>query len=146
MLSSLNLTGIIITDISDHLANCLILPPLTTAKSAPDRPLVRIFSQKNKLHFSNELSSCDWNGRVYNCLDVNSAYENFSSSISSSYELCFPLIKLSRKRSKDKKWITTGIIKSCNVKSKLYKTWIAHRNQGNKDKYTNYIKVYNKVL
>jgi len=47
------INGIIITDISDHLANCLILPSLTTAKSAPDRPLVRIFSQKNKLHFSN---------------------------------------------------------------------------------------------
>ena len=88
----------------------------------------------------------NWNESVYSCSDANVAYDNFSSFLKHSYDKCFPLIKQSRKRSKDKKWITTGIIKSSNRKSQLYKKWITSRDQQDKTNYANYSKAYSKII
>ena len=63
-----------------------------------------------------------------------------------AYEKCFPLIKISRKRYKDKKWITPGLIKSSEKKCRLYKIWIKTRKSCDRDKYLAYQKIYNKIL
>ena len=39
------------------------------------------------------------------------AYDNFIDTVEQSYERCFPLQKVSRKRFKDKPWITSGLKK-----------------------------------
>src|SRR3989442_2161653 len=66
--------------------------------------------------------------------------------ISRVYDSCFPLVRVSRKRSKDKKWVTPGIIKSSIQKSKLYKSWISSQNISDSEKYKNYVKIFNKLV
>jgi len=140
------INGVIVTDITDHLANCLVLPFCLPFKSSPDRPLIRLFSQENKSKFSSECLSYDWTNNVYNCSDVNVAYDNFYIFLKNTFEKCFPLVKLSRKRSKDKKWITQEIIKLSKIKSNLYKTWVNTHLLSDKDKYKVFVKSYNGVI
>ena len=139
-------TGTITTDIIDHLANFIILPPQVSKPACLERPLTRIFSTANKTLFNEELSNIDWNTTVYNCLDVDVAYNNFVSIISKAFNKCFPLIPTSRKRCKDKKWVTPGIKKSSETKTRLYKAWIMSKNSIDRDKYKNYVKIFNKIL
>src|SRR6267154_3393088 len=140
------INGVIVTDITDHLANCLVLPFCLPFKSSPDRPLIRLFSQENKSKFCSECLSYDWTNNVYNCSDVNVAYDNFYIFLKNTFEKCFPLVKLSRKRSKDKKWITQEIIKLSKIKSNLYKTWVNTHLLSDKDKYKVFVKSYNGVI
>ena len=67
-------TGTLVTDITDHLANFVILPSPATNKNTNDRPLIRIFSPTNKKLFLDELSNCDWNSTIYANNEVNIAF------------------------------------------------------------------------
>ena len=140
------LNGCLVTDITDHLANFLVLPLPMIKTIIPDRPLIRIFSKTNKDYFLNELNSCDWATLVYNNSDVDIAFNNFSSTLQLSYEKCFPLTRLSRKRSKDKKWVTPGILKCINHKNSLYKKWIISKNTIDKEQYKAYLTVFNRTI
>jgi len=77
---------------------------------------------------------------------VDTAYNNFISVLTKSYDKCFPLTRVSRKRFKDKKWITPGLIKSSDHKNKLYKNWITTKLPQDRAKYLSYKRVYNKLL
>ena len=59
---------------------------------------------KNKENFLNSLYSVDWSF-VYNESDANIAYDNFINNVNRAFQNSFKLTKLSRKRSKDKRWI-----------------------------------------
>jgi len=140
------LSGCLVTDISDHLANVLILSSSKKFETPLSRPLTRVFSPTNKNNFLNEINSHDWYSNVYNCNDVNIAYNNFITFLNQSFEKCFPLTRISRKRSKDKKWVSSEIIKSCNLKSHLYKVWINSKNIDDKNKYKIHIATHNKLV
>ena len=58
---------------------------------------------------------------VYSLSDANEAYNQFTDIVYSGFEKFFPFTKLSRSKSKDKKWITEALRKSSETKSKLYK-------------------------
>ena len=139
-------TGNIITDITDHLANFIILPKYVNKSTCNDRPLTRIFSTANKNTFTNHLMRYDWNLNVLNCDDVNVAYNNFISALTDSYDKSFPLCRISRKRFKDKKWVTQGIRKSSENKNRLYKAWMKSKDPTDKEKYRNYSKIFNNIL
>ena len=62
------------------------------------------------------------------------------------YEESFPLIRLSRRRARDKKWITPGIKASVRKKSKLYKKWIASGNESDGLIFKTYRKIFKSVL
>ena len=85
------LSGCLTADISDHLANFLVLPLIVSKRPSSERPLIRIFSNSNKIKFINSLNNTDWGARVYNHNDVNLAYEIFLTAIKSNYEECFSL-------------------------------------------------------
>ena len=53
---------------------------------------------------------------------------------------------MSRKKCKDKNWITAGIKKSSENKSRLYKAWIISKNPIAKENYNRYVKIYNNVV
>ena len=56
----------------------------------------------------------------------------------SKFEECFPLIKLSRRKAKDKIWITEALRKSSKTKAKLYKKykkWLKTKNLHDENKY-----------
>src|SRR6267154_267671 len=145
-LSNAALNGCLVTDITDHLANILILPLSSLKSINTHRPLIRIFSATNKATFLNELHKCDWASLVYNQTDVDAAYRNFNSTLHSKYEVSFPLTRLSRKRSKDKKWVTPDIIKCINRKNSLYKRCILSKNPIVKENYKTYLKIFNSTV
>jgi len=142
-------TGVLVIDISDHLANFIILttPNIKNKKIADiDRPLIRVFSSKNNLIFNNKFSLYDWNMLFSTESDVNKAYDVFITAVQTVYNEAYPLVKLSRKRAKDKKWVTQEVIKASDCKNKLYKRWIVSKSLLDKSKYQEYKKVYNKIL
>ena len=62
------------------------------------------------------------------------------------YETYFPMKQISRKRMKDKIWITKGLkISSCK-KNKLYQKYIKKPTVANKIKYRQYKKIFDKLL
>ncbi len=144
--SSHSFTGILTVDISDHLANFVILQKCSKITNYAERPLIRIFSQRNKEMFEEEIMKYDWIKLVYSAHDADSAYNNFSLSLTTAYEKSFPLIPISRKRYKDKKWITSGLITASEHKNRLYKRWIKTKNKCDREKYMLYKKVYTKLL
>ena len=62
------------------------------------------------------------------------------------YNECFPLVKKSKKRSKDKNWVSPEVIKSCNKKSKLYKIWINNKTSFNLQVYKSFVNTHNKLV
>jgi len=102
--------GNLVVDVSDHLPNYFLLfadKPVVRN----DRPDVRLFSKKARELFFNKLDTCDWSN-IYASTDASSAYNVFSTYIETQFNDCFPKVKLSRKRARDKKmdhqWFEKG--------------------------------------
>ena len=138
-------SGNLLNDLSDHLPNFTLIMqnnnPVTDYKR---RPLIRIFSEKNKQKFAHEMASTDWNN-LFKETDVNVAYQLFIDKITSLYERCFRQVQISRKRFKDKKWITWGLKKSSREKENLYKKWISTKSSVDESKFKEYRKRFNSV-
>ena len=115
------------SDISDHLPNYLLLFADKTTVNH-DRPVVRLFSKKARDNFSHKLNLCDWSD-IYAVKDVNRASEIFFDRIATQFNESFPHVRLSRKRARDKKWITKGLKKASRTKCKLYKSWLKKGHQ-----------------
>jgi len=77
--------------------------------------------------------------------DVNTAYNEFSNNLTSLFNKHFPLVKKSRKRVKDKLWITKALIKSSRVKNKLYKIWLQTESKQGEIAYKDYKRIYIKI-
>ena len=115
-------SGNFLNDLSDHLPNyTVLLNKNNTTKAA--RPLVRIFSQKNKDGFLSILNSVNWDN-VCNVIDVNQAYDNFIQIVTDAFEASFTITRLSRKMSQDKVWITSALKKSSRTKNAIYTKWL----------------------
>ena len=82
---------------------------------------------------------------VRNQFDTNTCYNKFSEIVNDAFNQSFTLTRLSRKRLKDKKWITSALKKGSAVKSKLYKKWITSRNDADEVKYKQYHVICRKV-
>jgi hypothetical protein len=66
--------------VSDHLPNYLLLVD-NRVKHQLHRPTVRLFSEKAKQQFRDQLLAVDWNGITQES-DVNIAFDKFSTAIS----------------------------------------------------------------
>ena len=77
---------------------------------------------------------------MLNSTDPSSAYENFTTVYKNTYEKCFPVKTLTRKRTKlaSKPWITKGFIISIKPKCKLYKQFLCNPIPSNEEKYKKY--------
>ena len=106
-------------DISDHLANFLVLGPKQTRK---ERKNVRIFNDANKSKFKENLSKIDWTNELKS-KTVDEAMSFFYQTITKAYNKSFAIVRLSRKRAKDKPWITSGL-KNWYKKHILYRTFL----------------------
>ena len=138
-------SGNIFCDISDHLPNFIILYDNSNRKTNEERPLIRIFSENNIDTFKNSLENTDWDQLIQD-QDTNTCYEKFYTHVSNLYDKCFPLVRLSRKRSKDKKWITSALKNSIKHKDKLCKKQSTQPTNQNKKNYTLYRNELTKLL
>ena len=65
-----------------------------------------------------EINKINWEP-MYSYNDIDAAYKFFDESITACYNSSSPVIRLSRKRAKDKKWITAGL-KTCSKRKNFY--------------------------
>ena len=112
-------SGNFLGDLSDHLPDYNLITN-ANAGGRNRRPLVRIFSNKNKQNFSTILQSAKRNG-ICSENDINTAYDNFMKIVADAYDQSFSNTKLSR----DKPWIMKALKKSSKVENNRYKKWLS---------------------
>ena len=135
------LGGVLSGEVTDHLPIFLNIYN-EKRKNPKSRPLVRIYSERNYQKFNQELQSLDWERILEIYENTDEKYECFIKNFLSCFEKSFPLKRLSKKRNKDKKWITSAIRVSIRHKERLYNKQIKKPTLQNKETY----KSYNKVL
>jgi len=131
-------------DITDHLPNYFLLLNKNTKQPQEFLPLVRLYSATNIQNFKERIQNTNWD-EVYNTLDTNDAYLKFEHKITTCFNSSFPLVKLSRKRSKDKKWMTPGLIASSKTKNRLFRQWQRSHSLVNELKYKKYRRTFKQV-
>jgi hypothetical protein len=62
------------------------------------------------------------------------------------YEKCFPLVRLSRRAVRDKKWMSSALKVSCRHKNTLHKKWVLTGNRSDEITFKNYKKVFNSTI
>jgi len=139
------LSGNFWSDVTDHLPNYFIITKMSYNQSKQsDRPLVRIFSERNMNDFKNKLKNVEWDP-IYNSSDIDDCYSYFDSKINECYQSSFKHIRLSRKRAKDKKWVTNGLKRSCRYKNKLFRKWLHSKSPSDEEKYKKYRSLLKKL-
>lgn len=138
-------TGIVATDISDHLSNFIFLTKESFTPTPNDRPFIRIYSQKNINNFISKLTQTQWLD-VLNENCPNAAYNKFYNLFTDAFSSSFPLVKASIKWCKNKRWVSGALRKSIHTKSLLYKKWIQNKNTENETTYKNYQKILKQLL
>ena len=137
-------SGTIVSDISDHFVNFLLVPDTRTKESNVKTPK-RNFSQQNLRHFKEALGSCTWNSTLTN-QDVNESYDIFWNDLHMIFELHFPLINVKFNRNVHKKnnFMTKGLLVSRNTKNNLHKKALIDPRLN--EQYKNYRNIYNSLV
>ena len=118
---NVELSGTILSDISDHFINFIaVLCPKTKGKNI--KTPKRNFSQLNLRRFKEALGACSWNSTLLNN-DVNASYDTFWNDFHMPFELHFPFInvKLNRNVHKQNNFMTKDLLVSRNTKNILHK-------------------------
>lgn len=134
------ISGLLVTDVSDHLPVFAALEMKNKLKLRENRHaynLVRKKSPEAILALKADLGSHDWQ-EVY-VEDTNEAYNAFLGTFLSYYDRHCPLKEYRQiPKKKVKPWLTKGLEKACNKKNRLYREFIKHRTKDKEDKYKNY--------
>jgi len=137
-------SGNLIMSIADHLPNFIIIKGANKT-SVTHRPTRRCFSEKNIATFRAEVAQLNWTEVIDNC-NPDDAYGIFIQKYKNAYDICFPLKRVSRKRIRDKKWITKGLKISIRHKNRLYKRFLTKPNERNLIKYKTYKNKLTKLI
>jgi len=141
--------AIICCDLSDHLP--VFVHSSRKVAMKPEKFIYkRFFSDKAKAEFLHNLNTTVWDegSESSNSISANNQYINFISKYSNIFEKSFPLKKVKKnyKFLPRKPWITSGLVKSCNNKEKLYKCFIKNPNEVTKNRYKTYRNKLNALL
>ena len=120
--SSNQLSGILYTDISDHLPVFVLSRTGMVPYEEPVSFEYRRFNDRSIGRFRELLQGFNWQ-ELYNKSDSESAYNFFIENIQSMYNTSFPLTLKLRNPKKKKPWISVAIKKSISKKNKLYKKY-----------------------
>jgi len=138
--------GVMITDNSDHFSNFMFVITSTNMRNnSINRPFVRKYNIKAIEKFRLALGSVSWN-EALNQLDANVAYNEFHTIFNNHFNNALPLQKCSKKQSKSKPWITSGIKRCIIHKRKLYKKWKQTELASDEYIYKKYKKILQKQL
>ena len=119
-----NISGNIITTISDHYAQILLMKNLTTIKSPSSDIFQHNFKNFNKNLFESDLKNINWDLILKtNNNNVDNSFEEFFTTFNAILDRHAPIKKLSKKEIKlqQKPWITKGILTSIMKKNRIYK-------------------------
>ena len=138
------MTGNLYCDISDHLPNFIKIKTKHNFNKT-ERPMVRIYGQKNMEKFRDFIANSSWE-EYFITNDPDKALEIFYRIYNRAHEQAFPLIRLSRNRIKDKKWITEGLKTSIHNKNNLFRKFKFKPNIHTKTQYTKYKNILTKCI
>ena len=113
------LTGNLFSTITDHLPNFAIIEIDKPDYSKVPKKKIRLFGEKNMLKFAGMVYDTDWITNFVTYPDIQGMCEFFRFNLKRYFNQCFPLVNVSRKKSKDKPWITPGLKKCIVKKNKL---------------------------
>jgi hypothetical protein len=137
-LENFSFSGLLFTDISDHLPIfCIVHDVLPNVDN--DTPIVvREKNANNLFKFQEQLSRTVWSDiPQYN--DPQNAYDSFVNKFYDVFNQCFPLKRLKASRYTFRKpWMTTGLLKSIKRKNKLYQKCLRNPCSVNATQYKNY--------
>ena len=98
-----NMSVLFYCEITDHLP-CFISLEFEKYNRTDEWPMTRIFGEKNCAIFTQKMQSQIWN-EIYNDTGEES-YEKFIAAVRNIYQQAFLLVRVSRKRWRDKPWLT----------------------------------------
>ena len=135
------MSGLFYFEITDHLP-CFLSLKFEKYNRKDERPMTRIFGEKIRAIFIQKMQSQNWN-ETYNDTGEES-YDKFIPAVHNIYQQSFPLVRVSRKRWRDKPWLTKAL--KIKHKNKLYKEYILHPDGLHKTKYNAYKNCLRKCL
>ena len=141
-----DLSGILYTDLSDHLPIFAIKRD-TVLKQKLEKVKRRQITPENIALMIEDLSQESWH-KIDTFNDPNESYSFFHQKLKHFYDKAFPL-KLStikENKMKTKPWLTKGLLKSLKTKDKLYKKSIKTPTAENKFKFKQYRNKLNHLL
>ena len=142
------ISGILITDITDHLGIFSILKFNSKSKQiSSDSTTFRSHNQFNMTNFNNLLQGTDFTP-VLEIICPNLAYDTFLNIYMEAYNAAFP-IKTSiipKKYIKKSPWITKGLVQSSITKSKLHLIKLKQPTDTNINRYKTFCQLYNRLL
>ena len=140
------LSGIIKTDLSDHLP-VFVVDSNINANNCPEKitKKIRIINEIRTQQFNNALRNINWD--FVTCLSCpDQAYNVFLRKLLQLYNLHFPIKEIQIKRKiLLSPWITKGIKKSSKNKQKLYIRYLKSRTFVNETKYKNYKNLFERI-
>ena len=122
------MSGLFYCEITDHLP-CFLSLKFEKYNRKDERPMTRIFGENEIYNDTGEESS-----------------DKFISAVHNIYQQSFPLLRVSRKRWRDKPWLTKALKISIKHKNKLYKEFILHPDGLHKTKCNAYKNCLRKYL
>lgn len=134
--------------LSDHETAQILTVPVKNRVNAVHYwyKTVRDYCSENIEQFKHCLLNYSWS-EVFNCDDVQKAFDYFHTELCLLYNLCFPKhkVKISNKKSKPN-WLTKGLRTSCSTKRKLRINYYKKKTTKYKNKYRTYAKLLNKCI
>jgi len=139
--------GILMADFSDHLPVFVNVKLDHDSNLSSKRVSFRAMSDKHIVNFRRMLRVTNWD-IVLNNENPESAYNKFYFIFKQLYDESFPIINRKRSKFKDKinPWMTTGLLRSCKHKEKLYKTYLTKKTVDAKNEYRNYRNIFNNCI
>ncbi len=114
-------SGLLLTDISDHLPIFSICFMDPSYKDRNETILVCNKCPNNEIRFKEQLMNNSW-FQLEGINDPKTAYKTFFNKFSEIYNSCFPLKKIRIRRGfRSKPWLSNGLLNSIKKKNKLYK-------------------------
>ena len=135
-------SGIITTDISDHLPILMCIQSSNSSKNTKQILQTRSLNDEKINKIREEIGKQNW--YYLSQMETNEAHIKFNDEINSIIDKIAPekTIKLNRKKTAREKWMTKGLLKSSLTKEKLYKKAI--KKEKSHSLYCKYIKFRNK--
>ena len=138
-----SISGNIVTTISDHYAQFLLLQNLNNKNPTKGEIYHQDFKKLNKNNLERDLVNTNWDAILeVNNGNVDKSFESFITTVNSIIAEHAPLKKISVKERKlrAKPWITKGILTSINTKTKHIKSIAEQKNKLEEMSCTTYLK------
>ena len=127
-------SGLIITDISDHLPIFCISKLKTNEDESTDKFIIKkpVVNSETINTLNKELASVNWNDKVINIKNVNLAYDNFLNIFKNKFSASCPIKHYDSTKRKN------TLQNACKRKNNLYKCFLKNRSEETLQKYKSY--------